>query len=64
MSTRQRKLRKDDGLKAYLDTLERLPDNGDAMLETIILRDGIRDPIVVWKGHGIIVDGHRRHGIR
>lgn len=28
-----------------------------------ITKDGCRDPIVLWKGHGIIVDGHNRYEI-
>ena len=33
-------------------------------LESQLLTDGRpRDPIYVWKGRGIIVDGHRRHAI-
>lgn len=33
-------------------------------LERVILADGIiYDPIIVWKGHNIIVDGHRRYRI-
>lgn len=32
-------------------------------LEGLILKDGCRDPIVVWKGMNIIVDGHNRFEI-
>ena len=34
-----------------------------SQLEANILRDGIRDPLVVWPGRGIIVDGHNRYSI-
>lgn len=40
-----------------------LSDDERRQLEENILRDGIRDPLVVWQGHGIIVDGHNRHSI-
>lgn len=33
------------------------------MLETSIIQDGIRDPIILWKGKHTIVDGHNRHRI-
>ena len=33
------------------------------MLEESILDEGVRDPIVVWAGHGTIVDGHNRYNI-
>lgn len=29
-------------------------------LEENLLRDGCRDPLVIWKGHGILLDGHHR----
>jgi hypothetical protein len=32
-------------------------------LERSILEDGCRDAIVIWKRHGIIIDGHARYGI-
>ena len=32
-------------------------------LEASILDEGCRDALVVWKGHGILIDGHNRHGI-
>ena len=40
-----------------------LSDDERRQLEANILQDGIRDPLVVWQGHGIIVDGHNRHSI-
>ena len=40
-----------------------LSDDERRQLEKNILQDGIRDPLVVWQGHGIIVDGHNRHSI-
>jgi ParB-like chromosome segregation protein Spo0J len=32
-------------------------------LEESICRDGLREPLVVWKEKGILVDGHTRHDI-
>jgi hypothetical protein len=34
-----------------------------AAFEEVLREEGVRDPIVVWKGHGIIVDGMTRHPI-
>ncbi len=34
-----------------------------AGLETAILRDGCTDPLIVWKDHGILIDGHNRKKI-
>ena len=33
------------------------------LLEKSILAEGCRDVLVVWKGHGIILDGHNRYEI-
>jgi len=39
-------------------------EEDDAALEASLVEcGGARDPIVVWKGHGVIVDGHRRYKI-
>ena len=32
-------------------------------LESSVLSEGCRDAIIVWRGHGIIVDGHNRYEI-
>ena len=32
-------------------------------LEANILQDGVRDPLKVWAGHGILLDGHNRMAI-
>lgn len=40
-----------------------LSDEELAQLEENILRDGIRDALVVWKGHDVLIDGHNRYGI-
>ncbi len=32
-------------------------------LESSVLSEGCRDAIIVWRGHGIIVDGHNRYNI-
>lgn len=34
-----------------------------AGLEAAVLRDGCTDPLIVWKGHGILIDGHNRKKI-
>lgn len=31
-----------------------------AALEESLISDGCRDPLVVWKGHGVLLDGHNR----
>jgi len=31
-----------------------------AELETRLLAEGCRDALVVWKGHGVLIDGHSR----
>jgi hypothetical protein len=31
-----------------------------ALLEKNILADGCRDPLVVWKEEGLLLDGHNR----
>ena len=40
-----------------------LSDEERAQLEENILRDGIRDPLVIWKEQGILIDGHNRYDI-
>ena len=40
-----------------------LADEEFKQLEANILQDGIRDPLVVWQGHNVIVDGHNRYSI-
>lgn len=34
-----------------------------SQLEANIIADGCRDPLVVWAGHDILLDGHNRHAI-
>lgn len=50
----------DDEFKALIPPLAEIERQ---QLEENLLRDGIRDPLVVWQGHGIIVDGHNRFSI-
>lgn len=50
----------DEEFKALIPPLS---DDEFNQLEANILRDGIRDPLVVWKGHNVIVDGHNRYSI-
>jgi hypothetical protein len=43
-----------------------IPPLGDeelALLRQSLLRDGCRDPLVIWLGHNIILDGHHRFEI-
>jgi hypothetical protein len=40
-----------------------LPDEEYSQLEQNIMRDGCTDPIKVWAGHDIILDGHNRYEI-
>ena len=51
---------RDDAL-AYREAIIRLTDNERAQLEENLLRDGIRDPLVVW--NDILIDGHNRYNI-
>lgn len=52
-------------LKIHPDLAAFFPDcdeEDDKALEAdIIANGGARDPIIVWSGHGIIIDGHRRY---
>src|SRR5579884_3816706 len=34
-----------------------------AVLARSILAEGCRDPLAVWKGTGILLDGHARHRV-
>ena len=47
----------------FRDLLPPLTDDEKKQLEENILRDGIRDPLVIWKGHNILLDGHYRYNI-
>lgn len=38
-----------------------LTEDEFAGLERNVLANGIRDRLVVWKGHGVLVDGHNRY---
>ncbi len=40
-----------------------LRDEERQALEENIRRDGCRDPLVVWRGHDILLDGHHRYEI-
>ena len=54
-------LKVNEELKSFLDILTVEERKG---LEADLLRDGgARDPIVVWKESGEIVDGHNRYEI-
>ncbi|MCL2808282.1 MAG: hypothetical protein FWD27_09070 [Coriobacteriia bacterium] len=45
------------------DLLPPLSPESFAALEASLLEHGVRDALVVWKGHNILVDGHNRHEI-
>lgn len=40
-----------------------LTDEERQALEENILRDGCREPLVIWRGHDILLDGHHRYEI-
>ena len=39
------------------------PELEAAIEKEIVANGGPRNPILVWEGHNIIVDGHRRYAI-
>jgi hypothetical protein len=45
------------------DWLPEAPKLADEALERDILQRGVQDTIKVWKGHNLIVDGHRRFAV-
>lgn len=48
----------------FRDLLPSCDSDTDSMLEQELIEQGRpKDPIVIWKGHDIIVDGHRRYDI-
>ena len=48
---------------AFKNLIPPLSSRERAELETSILKDGCRDPLVVWKGKNILLDGHNRFEI-
>ena len=48
---------------AFKAAMPPLTEEERAQLESNIVANGCRDPIVVWSGHGIILDGHNRYEI-
>ena len=56
----KKELRTDPQIAELLAPLTK--DEMRGLLESI-QEEGVRDPIVVWKGHDIIVDGHNRYKI-
>jgi hypothetical protein len=42
------------------DLLDTLQEESSTLLEEAILREGIRDPLIVWKERNAILDGHNR----
>ncbi|MCL2870491.1 MAG: hypothetical protein FWE26_02515 [Coriobacteriia bacterium] len=50
----------DDEFKRLLPPLD---SESLAALEESLLEYGIRDALVLWKGHGILIDGHNRYEI-
>lgn len=47
----------------FLNLCIPLVDEELRQLKANILAEGFRDPLVVWKGHKILLDGHTRHHI-
>lgn len=47
----------------FKSELPGLTDEEYSALEQSILEEGCRDALVVWAGHGILVDGHHRYEI-
>jgi ParB-like chromosome segregation protein Spo0J len=45
------------------DLIPPLTDGEYASLKESILKDGCREPLTIWKGHDIILDGHNRYQI-
>lgn len=55
---------KDITIDAELESLlPPLSEDENVELLKSIQRDGFTDPIIVWLGHNILVDGHNRHRI-
>ena len=50
-------------LKEFKDLLPPLSQDEKAMLTEQCLRDGILDPIIIWKNRNIVIDGHNRLSI-
>ena len=50
----------DNELRSLIPPLQ---DEELRLLEQSIQREGCREPLVVWKGHGTVVDGHNRFEI-
>lgn len=47
----------------FRDLIEPLADDKRGQLEANIIADGCREPLAVWKGEGILLDGHHRLAI-
>jgi len=45
------------------DLIPPLTDGDHASLKESILKDGCREPLTIWKGQNIILDGHNRYEI-
>lgn len=50
-------------LPGFRDFLPELTESEFNQLERNLCTDGCRNPLVVWKGKGILVDGHNRYEI-
>ncbi len=46
--------------KEFESLIPPLTDDEFAQLERSILEEGVRDPLIVWSGHGVLLDGHNR----
>lgn len=47
----------------FRDLITPLPEDKRAQLEANILADGCREPLAIWKGQGVLLDGHHRLAI-
>lgn len=54
------KIRIDEEFKSLIPVLT--PEE-KSQLENNLIREGCRDPIVIWKGYNILLDGHNRYEI-
>lgn len=47
----------------FKDLINPPTDEERKILEQSILKEGVRDPLVIWKEENVLIDGHTRYGI-